>query len=136
MTDLHPFDRSLPLTTVEGSIHIEAAAQSNIIGAGTLSGGCQGVRYSLVYLREAIDAAIARLYPLADPESPGGPCPADLQIVHPNFGICGPTAPMLLIVGPRDDSMERPCVAVAGIIPDLDNPRTVRDAVEARGASE
>jgi len=135
MSDLHPFDRSLPLTTVEGSIHIEAAAQSYIIGVGTLSGGCQGVRYSLVYLREAIDAAIARLYPLADPESPG-PCPADLQIVHPNFGVHGPTAPMLLIVGPREGGEDVPCVVVAGIIPDLDNPRIVRDAIAARGVTE
>jgi len=130
-SEFQPAGRTLPLTTVEGSIQIVEMAPSCVIGIGTLSGGCLGVQYSLQHLRDAIDAAIARLYPLGDSEDAGA-CSADIQIVHPNYGIVGPTAPMLLISRPREGAEDVPCVMVAGIIPDLDNPRIVRDAVEAR----
>ena len=132
-SEFQPFSQALPLTTVKGSIQIEEAASSRVIGIGTLSGGCPGVRYSLHHLRDAVDAAIARLYPLGD-QGDAGACSVDIQIVHPNYGIVGPTAPMLLISRPREGTEDVPCVMVAGRILDLDNPRTVRDAIEAREA--
>jgi len=114
---------------VSGAIYVDAVARSNVVGAGAISGGCLGVRFGLQYLRDAIDAAIARLYPTEDREDLGY-CPVDLQVVcseHQN------AAPLLVITSPeRSADGLRQCVIVSGVLVDEADPRTVRDTIEAR----
>lgn len=80
--DLEPRARAALIRCegVSGAIYVDAVARSNVVGAGAISGGCLGVRFGLRYLRDAIAAAITRLYPAEDWEDLGY-CPVDLQVV-------------------------------------------------------
>ena len=121
---------AIPLSSVQGIIHIDAVAPSSVVGAGSLTGGCPGVRFDLYFLRDAVDAAIARLYPGETPEDLGH-CPVDLQVVRSEYQG---NAPLLVITSPKGGL--RQCVTLAGIVVDGADPRTVQDAIAARGVTE
>jgi hypothetical protein len=129
--NLEPRRATIPLSSVDGTIYIDAVTQSSVLGSGHIEGGAKGIYVSLRELRDAVDVAISRLYPTETPEDLGY-CMAGVQVVA--AGISRPSAPMIVIfeVDDYDCDSPRQCVVLAGAMLDED-PRTVSDAIEVRG---